>query len=142
MHSNSPDISSRNAKERQHDGLGDISIWLDSYNDIFSDFDPRPYSQRTLSDDFLTQVRKVSHESEEKVNKLKLLLPADKREDKKEAVIAKRIHQHFKKHLHEHKKKYGATIRKGIFFTVGGMLLMLVASYISASQSQAFLKHM
>ena len=28
---------------------GEISILLDTYDDIFSDFDPRPYSQRALS---------------------------------------------------------------------------------------------
>jgi hypothetical protein len=36
----------------------EISIWLDSYNDIFSDFDSRPFSERTVSDDFLSEVRK------------------------------------------------------------------------------------
>lgn len=37
----------------------EISIWLDSYNDIFSDFDSRPISLRSLSDDFITQVKKT-----------------------------------------------------------------------------------
>ena len=32
--------------------LAEISILLDSYDDIFSDFDPSPYSERTLSDDY------------------------------------------------------------------------------------------
>ena len=32
---------------------GEISLLLDSYTGIFSDFDPRPYAERTLSDDFL-----------------------------------------------------------------------------------------
>ena len=32
---------------------GNISLVLDSYDDLFSDFDPRDYSQKALSDDFL-----------------------------------------------------------------------------------------
>ena len=34
-------------------GTGMINIWLDSYNGIFSDFDSHPYSDRTISDDFI-----------------------------------------------------------------------------------------
>ena len=39
-----------------------ISLWLDDYADIFSDFDPRPFSQRALSDDFLNEAKKVVRE--------------------------------------------------------------------------------
>ena len=37
-----------------------ISLWIDSYDDIFSDFDPRPFSARNISDDFLYEVKKTS----------------------------------------------------------------------------------
>ena len=40
--------------------LSEISLIIDTYDDIFSDFDPRPYSQRALSDDFLLEARKAS----------------------------------------------------------------------------------
>ena len=39
--------------------LGEISILLDSYDDIFSDFDPSHYSERTLFDDFIVQSKKI-----------------------------------------------------------------------------------
>ena len=39
-----------------------IFLWLDDFDDIFSDFDPRPYSARELSDDFLDEVRKIAAE--------------------------------------------------------------------------------
>lgn len=35
-----------------------ISLWIDSYDDIFSDFDPRHFSLRNISDDFLYEVKK------------------------------------------------------------------------------------
>ena len=35
---------------------GNVSLVLESYNDIFSDFDPRNYSERALSDDFLIEI--------------------------------------------------------------------------------------
>ena len=42
--------------------LSEISILLDNYDDIFSDFDPRPYSERSLSDDLLNEARKASRD--------------------------------------------------------------------------------
>jgi hypothetical protein len=42
----------------------EIKLMLDTYDDIFSDFDPRPFSQRTLSEDFLEEARKASREKE------------------------------------------------------------------------------
>ena len=43
----------------RHAKNGNISLILESYTDIFSDFDPRPYDQRTLSDDFLLECKKA-----------------------------------------------------------------------------------
>ena len=39
---------------------GEINILLNSYNDIFSHFDPSAYTERTLSDDFITMVKNIS----------------------------------------------------------------------------------
>ncbi|MEJ7738686.1 MAG: hypothetical protein WKF97_14755 [Chitinophagaceae bacterium] len=39
--------------------LAEISILPSSYDDIFSDFDPNAYAERTLSDDFITQAKKI-----------------------------------------------------------------------------------
>ena len=45
-------------------GLSNISLSLNSYDDIFSGFDPRPYSQRALSDDFLAESKRASRDKE------------------------------------------------------------------------------
>ena len=36
-----------------------MSLILDTYLDIFSSFDPRPYEERSLSDDFLDECKKM-----------------------------------------------------------------------------------
>src|SRR5690349_704077 len=41
----------------------ELSIWLDTYDDIFSDFDPRPLNERALSDDFLSEARKMARDT-------------------------------------------------------------------------------
>ena len=58
-------ILSNVTKGKQLALLRDISIWLETYDDIFSDFDPKAYSERVLSDDFLVEIRKVSYEKKE-----------------------------------------------------------------------------
>ncbi|MBK6275849.1 MAG: hypothetical protein IPF58_14690 [Saprospirales bacterium] len=45
-------------QEQESSDIYEISIWLDAYDDIFSSFDSRPLSERTVSDDFLSEVKK------------------------------------------------------------------------------------
>ena len=59
----------------------DISIWIDSYSDMFSDFDPRSFSERTISNDFIAQLKKVSRDTKGKVSVLKLLVPVGMQKD-------------------------------------------------------------
>lgn len=118
-----------------------ISIWLDNYDDIFSDFDPRPYHERTLSDDFLVQVKKTNYEVNNEIKELKIFLPQHERNKDKEVVISKRLHMHFKHSYEKYESNRKNFVRKGIFLTVLGMAVMLLASYISSIKSEAFFTH-
>lgn len=121
--------------------LRDISIWIDNYDDIFSDFDPRDFSERNISDDFLSEVKKVSRESDYRVNELKLLTPQDSRNIENENIIIKRLHAHFRKNQSYYFEELKSQNRKGILFTVIGFVLMMLASYISSLKSDSFLMH-
>jgi len=70
----------------------EISIWLDSYNDIFSDFDPRQISTRSLSDDFIAQIKKTQRESKGDKAVLRLLMPSALRKTDEESLIMERLH--------------------------------------------------
>ena len=110
--------------------MSEVSLWLDNYDDIFSDFDPRPYSQRALSDDFLSEAKKVSRGKASGVIEVKLLVPHDKRNSYQETIIKKRLREHFKNQsvfLHE---EIGSMIRQGVIFVVVGIIFMAVASFI------------
>lgn len=119
----------------------EINIWLDSYDEMFSDFDPSSYTKRTISDDFVLQVRKVSQNKKQENTVLKLLLPESIRNKEVEEVISQRLHNHFilsNIRLLEEKKK---TNHKGLLFTISGVSLMLLASYISFLNSETFYAH-
>ena len=122
--------------------LAEISILLDSYDSIFSDFDPSPYSERTLSDDFIIQSKKISRNKSGKRMSLRLLLPADKRNEEEEKVIIKRLHSYFKSVHQELTFEVREINKRGFYLTVTGIILMMAASYISYLNTQKFHIHL
>lgn len=126
----------------QHlEGIGDgrqISIWLDSYDDIFSDFDPRPYSERILSDDFIAELKKVSREEVFDISELRLLLHEKVRSPESEPTIIKRIHTYFRKGNNRLARRMKIIRGSAILLALSGMVLILLASYISGMNSDKF----
>jgi len=114
----------------------EISFWLDSYDDLFSDFDPRSYPIRGISDDFLIEARKAIRDKEVEKIKVHFLIPILKRNKSNDNTIKKRLYDHFKKHYHlllqEHKK----VRRRGIILTLAGTLLMVSAGFVAAYENE------
>lgn len=121
--------------------MSQISIWLDHYEDIFSDFDPRPLSERALSDDFLKEAKKVSKEKSGIALELKLLIPDKARNNEHEKIVHTHLQDYFReKHVALSSEMKGIR-HKGIRFTLFGLLMMLTAGYISSLQSPLFAMH-
>lgn len=107
-----------------------ISLSLDRYDDIFSDFDSRPYSQRSLSDDFLSEARKVSKDRPSGIIELKFLIPTGKRFIAHEAIIKKRLRDYFKSQYDLLNKEINGLIKQGIVFVLLGVFFMFTSSFI------------
>lgn len=116
--------------------MSEISLILDEYDDIFSDFDPRDYSVRALSIDFLHEAERASRDKMGHPP-LMLLAPAKMRNPQKEQVIRKRLTAHFKKHFEQIRLQYRKMIRRGIYFTFAGIACMIAAVYVLHSVSSA-----
>ncbi len=108
-----------------------VSIWLDGYDDLFSDFDPRNYAERSISDDFITELKRHSVENELPVSEIKLLLPGNVRNTVNEEIISKRLRKHIQNLITLHEKKLAQRRRKGFLLILIGALLLLSAGYIS-----------
>ena len=108
-----------------------ISIWIDEYDDLFSDFDPRPYPERNISDDFLVEVRKVCDESKFMIGEIKLLVPEKVRNAEVEEIIKKRLHSFFRKSSAQCQLEVKRERIKGMLFTIAGFSAMIGASYLS-----------
>jgi hypothetical protein len=111
---------------------GNISLILDSYNDIFSDFDPRPLGRRAISGDFLQECRNAARDKPKKGVELRVLVPRSLRRVQDEHIIKKRLREHFRKHHHEMEEKQ-ATIRKeGVRWIIAGLSLSMIAVALHA----------
>lgn len=119
----------------------EIRIWLDDYNDIFSDFDPRDYSERNISDDFLDEVKRVASESEDDVRSLRLLIDEKLRDEKTEATIVERIHSELSKSYRDYDGKRKKLRSRSILFLSAGLLMILGASFFSYLKTDHPLMH-
>ncbi|MBI5417889.1 hypothetical protein HZA55_08100 [Candidatus Poribacteria bacterium] len=122
--------------------LGQVSLKLDTYDDIFSDFDPRPFSERTLSDDFLLESKKAFREKETGRLQLKFLIPEKERNLKSEGIIIKRLKEHFKKHYQLEKKEFDSIKRNSMLSLIIGFSLMLTSSFISLYESKKYIAYL
>lgn len=116
---------------------GNISLILDSYDDIFSDFDPRGYPERALSDDFLRECIKSSADKEGNIE-LRLLVPKSKRNVADEIKIKKRLKDHFVKHFKEWNQERKSVILEGCMWFILGIVLITLATMIFDTEKVLF----
>ena len=108
----------------------EIILRLNSYDDVFSDFDPRLYSQRSLSVDFLDEIQRASMDKDENQLELNFLIAKYKRDNNKENQIKKRLRDHFKRHHFLLEKDKRGIMKTGIIFILSGIILMFLATLI------------
>lgn len=118
---------------------GNISLILDSYEDIFSDFDPRPYGERALSDDFLAECKRASREKATGEGvELRLLMPKKLRKPTEETKIKKRLKDHFQKHHRAKEKELNANKRQGILWVLAGATLITTSALFHGKEQYLF----
>lgn len=121
--------------------ISEISIWLDSYDDIFSDFDPRPYSERLLSDDFMKEAQKVSREKMSGAHELKLLIPRQNRQSKLEKIIRKKLKQYFYVNYIKTSGEIRKTRIKGLLLIATAVVILVFATMISLIEKKTMASH-
>lgn len=105
--------------------LREIAIALDSYDDIFSDFDPRPYSQRELSEDFLKEIQRRYMEDKKGRFEVRFTVPLSVRDPKEEVLIKKRLREHFAMMAKQEEEAIKNTRSKGYIYMLSGSLILL-----------------
>jgi hypothetical protein len=110
--------------------MSEISLILDTYDDIFSDFDPRPYSVRALSEDFLFEAKRGSTSKVIGEVDLILMVPKHLRVKKQESIITKRLVYYFKDQYAHLWKDIRTRKKKGFLLLFVGALIGGIATLI------------
>ncbi|MGE0793324.1 MAG: hypothetical protein AB7V77_04060 [Candidatus Woesearchaeota archaeon] len=110
---------------------------LNSYEDIFSDFDLADYKVRALSDDFIIECRKASIDKKQVFN---LIFSCNnlKRSKKSEKQIIKRLENHFDKHYKEKKKEFHQIKKTGFMWFLFGGIIMSCAAFFHYKEGFLF----
>lgn len=116
-----------------------MSLILDTYLDIFSSFDPRPYEERSLSDDFLDECKKMVLDKWVDLIELRLMMPESSREIHNEELIKKRLHSYFLVQAHLEQKKRRKDMQHGWIMVLIGICLWLFVSFILHTYAFAYM---
>jgi hypothetical protein len=103
-----------------------IPLVLSSYIDIFSSFDPRPFSEKALSDDFLIECKRAARDKSDLGIELVLAIPKDKRNINDEFKIKKRLRDHFHKHFLEKENELKKMKKEGIIWVIIGIIINII----------------
>ncbi|MDD5337512.1 MAG: hypothetical protein PHS02_03445 [Candidatus ainarchaeum sp.] len=122
-----PVLPSKKVEEKKPSSLLNLlHIALDTYDDIFSDFDPSGYEHRILSDDFMKEMQKRYVENRKGDIEIRFSIPAVMRSGRIESLIKKRLKEYFQIQIKELDMEIGK--RKGaggVYFAVGFVVLLL-----------------
>src|SRR3989344_1546468 len=110
--------------------ISEISLRLEQYSDIFSDFDIRPYSKRALSFDFIEEVKRATYDKNEGEIEIVLHVPEKERKEYEEEVIKERLAAHFKRHFHLLSKEKRRVVKLGSTMVFLGIISMIAATLI------------
>jgi len=114
------------------DDLREIAVVIDTWDDVFSDFDPRPLSQRTVSGDFVDELRKRYREPRIGDFVITIIAPFALKDKKAERMVTARLKRHFRYRFLQHKKDLAAfRIRGAVFVCIGisALTFLTLATY-------------
>lgn len=104
--------------------LKEIDIVIDTWDDIFSDFDPSPFSERTLSEDFILELKKRYRETRKGDFAVTIYAPVQLKDAKSESTVIQRLKRHFKHRSLQRQKEIARIRIKGIIYVLFGICFL------------------
>ncbi|MCQ9207514.1 MAG: hypothetical protein NG740_06525 [Omnitrophica bacterium] len=101
--------------------IKEISIAIDTWDDIFSDFDPRPLSVRALSEDFIAELKKRYRETRKGAFLVSIYAPISLKNAESEKAVIQRLKKHFKHKFMQRQKDLSRIRKRGIVFVIMGI---------------------
>jgi hypothetical protein len=118
--------------------MAELGLWLDQYDDIYSDFDSRYYIKRRISEDFLDEIKTANEHKTEHIDTLLLMLPADKRQEDNEKVISASLSAFFVAQYRLWHDRLQKKKMQGLLLLVAGVAVMSINTFLIHSVEQSF----
>lgn len=122
--------------------LRDLNIWIDSYDDLFSDFDSRHFSERAVSDDFILQMHKLAEEKEDFIKTIRFQIPAKMRDEKSEKIIIDRLTSDFRREYIRFSSELNASRRNGVIMALIGLIAFATTVVIMSLEGNELWQNM
>ncbi|HET9056732.1 MAG TPA: hypothetical protein VFN30_07785 [Chitinophagaceae bacterium] len=119
--------------------MTDINLWLDSYDDIYSDFDSRQYMKRRVSEDFLHELRSEMKYKGHRADNIMLLLPSEKRNENIEKIIRASISNFLNNQFQSQQEKCRKKLYSGVSLLIAGIIVILTNSWINYLAHPSFI---
>lgn len=127
-----PEAPAKFVEEKKPSSLLNLlHIALDTYDDIFSDFDPSPYDRRILSDDFIKEMQKRYVETSKGDIEVRFSIPEVRRSTKTEALIKKRLKDYFLKQIKMLDAEIDGMKRNGMIYFFVGFTVLSITIYVA-----------
>ena len=104
--------------------MEELLIALDSYDDIFSDFDIRDYKERAISVDLLHELRRRLRQTPYP-SKLVFTVPKHRRVKRDERKVVKRLKAFFRQRAERIRREISDRRRQGITYFLIGFIIYL-----------------
>ncbi len=117
-------------KEEININLERIYTKINSYDDLFSIFDSRQFSERSVSVDFLDECKRAVRDKENVGFELTISCPKEKRKINEEINIKKRLKEHFIMHFFEREKEIKKIKYQGIKWILFGICAVVLSVLI------------
>lgn len=108
-----------------------VDVGLDEYDDIFSDFDPSPYTSRLISKDFIDEIMRRHRETKEGQIEVRFSIPEKLRNPGIENVIRTRLKEYFKVQAEKVDDDLTRRDRRGYAMIVGGLALVTLHRFLT-----------
>ncbi|MDD5005418.1 MAG: hypothetical protein PHS93_02815 [Candidatus Omnitrophica bacterium] len=112
---------SKGKAEQRANALREIGVVIDTWDDIFSDFDPRPLSERTVSGDFLEELKKRYKETGTGDFIITIHAPVSLKNEESEKMVTNRLKKHFRQKFLQKQKVLTFIRMRGLMFVLIGI---------------------
>ncbi|MBN1521276.1 MAG: hypothetical protein JW928_01985 [Candidatus Aureabacteria bacterium] len=120
----------KNPEQRIKD-IKEISVAIDTWDDIFSDFDPSPFKDRALSEDFILELKKRYREKRTGLFTITIYAPRALQNRTTQTTVVQRLRRYFRHRYLQRKKEIMRIRLKGALFVLVGISFLTFLTLIT-----------